>query len=183
LSAADVVDGAFPEGDATWTDEAGRVCAVLVADCMPVLFCDRDGSRVAAAHAGWRGLAGGVLEATLDAGGFAPEQTMAWLGPSIGPTRFEVGADVLAAFVDAAGSTTDDATDDAVDDVVAAFTPHAPGKWLADLPALARIRLRAAGVHTVHACGLCTMSDAERFYSYRRDRVTGRMAALVWIED
>ena len=175
MDAAEVADGTFPEADASWTAGAGRVCAVLVADCMPVLFCDRTGDRVAAAHAGWRGLAGGVLEATMDAAGFVPDRTLAWLGPAIGPACFEVGDDVRAAFVDAAGTT--------VAEVRAAFVPHAPGKWLADLAALARIRLGAVGVQAVLASNQCTMSDARRFYSYRRDGITGRMAAAIWIAE
>ena len=162
------------EADASFTSKPGRVCAVLVADCMPILFANRDGTRVAAAHAGWRGLAGGIVEATLSASGLVPDEMMAWLGPSIGPTRFEVGADVRDAFFADAGPRGGQ--------VAAAFVPHGPGKWLADLPALARIRLAACGVVDVHASGLCTMSDARRFYSYRRDGVTGRMAALIWID-
>ena len=169
------LDGSFPEADASWTTTPGRVCAVQVADCLPVLLCDRDGTRVAAAHAGWRGLCAGVLEATIAAGALRPERTMAWLGPAIGPRRFEVGDDVREAFIDAAGPT--------VDETRAAFVPHAQGKWLADLPKLARIRLRAAGVRDVRASDLCTVADPGRFYSYRRDGVTGRMVALIWIED
>ena len=158
------------EADASFTDMPGIVCAILVADCMPVLFCDRQGTRVAAAHAGWRGLAAGVLEATLAAGGFDLRDTMAWIGPAIGPTRFEVGHDVRDAFV------ANDATH------AQAFTRHGETKWLADLPRLARMRLQACGVNDVVQSGLCTASDATRFYSYRRDGVTGRMAALIWID-
>jgi hypothetical protein len=161
------------EADASFATEPGVVCAILVADCMPVLFCDVDGTRVAAAHAGWRGLAAGVLEATLAGSGLDPARTMAWIGPAIGPERFEVGADVRDAFLAVADDRA--ATD-------AAFAPHADGKWLADLPELARLRLVARGVATIRASGLCTASDPTRFYSYRRDRVTGRMAALIWIE-
>ena len=160
------------EADASFTDARGVVCAILVADCMPVLFCNREGTRVAAAHAGWRGLAAGVLEATLDASGLAPRDTIAWIGPAIGPTRFEVGADVRDAFLvkhTACGAG-------------AAFKPHGHGKWHADLPALARMRLNAHGVVDVFESGLCTASDAARFYSYRRDGATGRMAALIWID-
>ncbi len=172
----DVVDASegradeAPRADASFTIEPGVVCAILVADCMPVLFCDRAGTRVAAAHAGWRGLAAGVLEATLHAGGFVPSDTIAWIGPAIGPTRFEVGRDVREAFVD----------QDA--EHAAAFTPHGDAKWLADLPALAVHRLRRAGVIEVAQSRLCTASDSARFYSYRRDGATGRMAALVWME-
>jgi YfiH family protein len=175
IDAALAVDGSFPEADAAWTTMPGRVCAVQTADCLPVLLCDRDGTRVAAAHAGWRGLCGGVVEATIAAAGLRPDRTMAWLGPAIGPRRFEVGDDVRDAFLDAAGST--------VDQIRAAFEPHAPGKWLADLARLARIRLHAAGVRDVTHSDLCTVSDPERFYSYRRDGITGRMVAVIWIED
>jgi YfiH family protein len=163
------------DADASFSAVPGEVCAILVADCMPVLFCDRVGTRVAAAHAGWRGLVGGVLEATLAASGLVAEKTMAWIGPAIGPSRFEVGDDVRDAFIAASGG-------EAVEAVEAAFVPRAAGKWLADLPALARLRLACCGVRDVHASGLCTASDPQRFYSYRRDGVTGRMAALIWID-
>ena len=163
-----------PAADAAYTALPGRVCAILVADCMPVLFTDRLGTRVAAAHAGWRGLAGGVLENTLAASGLVPEETLAWIGPAIGPSRFEVGDDVRDAFMATAGS--------GVAAVAACFRPHTAGKWLADLSALARLRLAACGVGSIHESGLCTASDARRFYSYRRDGITGRMAALIWID-
>jgi YfiH family protein len=156
------------EADASVTSAEGVVCAVQMADCLPVLFASVDGSRIAAAHAGWRGLAAGVLENTLEALECAPAGLMAWLGPAIGPECFEVGADVLEAFV-----TRDAGAGDC-------FRPHGPGKWLANLPALARRRLLAAGLTRVHGGGLCTYSDPGRFFSHRRDRVTGRMAALVW---
>jgi YfiH family protein len=174
VAAAQVESPHAIEADASYATTPGQVCAILVADCMPVLFCNRDGTRVAAAHAGWRGLAAGVLEETIAASGLVPDETMAWIGPAIGPSRFEVGDDVRDAFI--AKSEADVAA------VTAAFKPHAPGKWLADLPTLAAIRLASCGVHEVRASGLCTASDAERFYSYRRDGVTGRMAALIWIE-
>ncbi|MGI9026573.1 MAG: peptidoglycan editing factor PgeF [Burkholderiaceae bacterium] len=166
----DAFDGAAVEADASFTNAPGIICAILVADCMPVLLCDRQGTRVAAAHAGWRGLATGVLEATLATGGFDPRDTMAWIGPAIGPTRFEVGDDVRDAFI-----TTDAA-------YAQAFSRHGETKWLANLARLARMRLHACGVTDVVASGLCTASDAQRFYSYRRDGVTGRMAALIWID-
>ena len=168
-----VVDAASaeiePEADAAIASSPDRVCAVLVADCMPVLFCDRHGTRVAAAHAGWRGLARGVLEATVAAFDVPPADVLAWLGPAIGPQHFEVGDDVRDAFLghDRAAA--------------AAFAALGKGKWLADLEALARRRLAACGVHAVFGGGLCTVSELERFYSFRRDRVTGRMAALIWL--
>lgn len=162
------------EADASFATKPDLVCAILVADCMPVLFCDRAGTRVAAAHAGWRGLAAGVLEATIAASGLDPAETVAWIGPAIGPSRFEVGDDVRDAFVAAANGD--------VRCVEAAFAPHVNGKWLADLPGLARARLAAVGVREVVASGLCTATDATRFYSYRRDGVTGRMASLIWLD-
>lgn len=161
--------GMQPVADAAWTSRAGVVCAVMTADCLPVVFCDRRGCHVAVAHAGWRGLAGGVLEATLAAVPVLPGETLAWLGPCIGPTAFEVGEDVRAAFCDTVPAD------------VAAFAPAArAGHWYADLVALARRRLRRAGVTSIHGGHWCTYRDPERFYSYRRDGVTGRMATLIW---
>lgn len=157
-----------PEADASVARAAGTVCAILVADCLPVLFCDRDGHCVGAAHAGWRGLAGGVLARTVARMPAAASDLIAWIGPGIGPAAFEVGDDVWQAFcMDHAENA-------------AAFRRHTPGKWLCDLPALARNALRRAGVSRIHASGLCTHGDPKRFFSYRRDGVTGRMAALVW---
>ena len=156
--------------DAAFTRQAGRVCAVMTADCLPVLFCDRAGSIVAAAHAGWRGLLGGVLESTLAAMAIAPEHVLAWLGPAIGPSAFEVGDEVRAAFVaelPAAGE---------------AFAPCGQGKWLADLYALARLRLARAGVTAVYGGNACTYSDPAHYFSYRRDGVTGRMVTLIWLD-
>jgi YfiH family protein len=145
----------------------------MIADCLPVLFTNRAGTHVAAAHAGWRGLAGGVIANTVqrlrDAGVDSAE-LLAYIGPGIGPGAFEVGEDVYDAFM------SQDAQSHA------AFAPHAPGKWLADLFALARRALSRAGVTRVHGGGLCTYSDPARFYSYRRDKVTGRMAAFIWRE-
>jgi len=157
------------QADASVARVPGRVCAVLTADCLPTLFCDRAGSVVAAAHAGWRGLANGVLEATVAAMAVAPDEILVWLGAAIGPDRFEVGADVRAAFCDRDPRC------------VGAFKPAA-GKWLADLYALARIRLALVGVHAVFGGGLCTYTDAQRFYSYRRDAATGRMASMIWLD-
>ncbi len=157
------------EADAAAAFESGTVCAVLTADCLPVLFCDRRGSRVAAAHAGWRGLAAGVLEASVAALDCEPAEILAWLGPAIGPQAFEVGEEVREAFVRDLPAAT------------AAFLPGQPGKWLADIYQLARLRLARAGVSQVYGGGLCTHADAERFYSYRRDKATGRMATLIWL--
>jgi purine-nucleoside/S-methyl-5'-thioadenosine phosphorylase / adenosine deaminase len=159
------------EADAAVARNPGSVCTVLVADCLPVLLTDRAGSVVAAAHAGWRGLAAGVLESTVDAMGSASDELLAYLGPAIGPSAFEVGADVRDVFL----SRSADAT--------SAFVAHKPGKWLADLFALARQRLREIGVTQIYGGGLCTYSDRRRFFSHRRDKVTGRMAALIWLSD
>lgn len=166
--------GAVARADAAISAQVGRPLVIMTADCLPVLFCDLDGTVVGAAHAGWRGLAACVLERTLDALRVrAPHasQWLAWLGPSIGPARFEVGADVFDAFVrdDPAAS--------------AAFRPAAqPGKWWADLPQLARRRLSRAGVVRVFGEALCTVGDADRIFSYRRDGVTGRFASLIWLD-
>lgn len=163
-----------PEADASLTTERGVACTVQVADCMPVLLAAPGASGVAAAHAGWRGLAGGVLQRTVEAlcqaSGCRPSDLRAWLGPCIGPRRFEVGPDVLAGFkVD-----PDDADPKH-------FAASAPGKWLAHLPAIAHDRLTALGVRMVHGGTACTVEDASSFFSYRRDRVTGRHAAAVWL--
>jgi YfiH family protein len=157
------------EADASWSAAPGVACAILTADCLPVLFCDRAGTRVAAAHAGWRGLAGGMLEATLDALDCAPDEVLVWLGPAIGPQAFEVGPEVREAFLSGYPQAE------------AAFRPSAnPGKSLADLYQLARIRLAARGVTAVYGGGLCTWNDP-RFYSYRRAARTGRFASLIWL--
>lgn len=166
---ADDIDSA-PRADASIARRAGTVCAITIADCVPVLVTNRAGTLVAAAHAGWRGLSRGVLENTVGAMGVRPEELLAYLGPGIGPRAFEVGGDVREAF------TTRDA------DAESAFVPCRPGKWLADLYALARGALARAGVTRVYGGGFCTVSDARRFFSYRRDRTTGRMAALIWRE-
>ncbi|MFN7086296.1 MAG: peptidoglycan editing factor PgeF [Burkholderiales bacterium] len=149
------------------------VCAVMIADCLPVLLCDRKGSVVAAAHCGWRGLSAGIIQNTVRAmceTGVAPGELLAYLGPAIGPAAFEVGADVHDVFV---GRNPHAAQ---------AFRPHRPGKWLADLFMLARQALGRAGVADVYGGGWCTVSEPRRFFSYRRDQTTGRMAALVWRE-
>lgn len=168
VDAAQASEGA--EADASFSTEPGVVCAVMTADCLPVLFADRAGGAVAAAHAGWRGLAGGVLEETL-ARFEEPARVMAWLGPAIGPRAFEVGDEVRAAFCEAQAEAEH------------CFLPNGPGHWLADIYALARLRLGAAGVGEVYGGGRCTYSEPELFYSYRRSRRTGRMASLIWIEE
>jgi YfiH family protein len=169
-----------PCADATVTSEPGVACVVMVADCLPVLFCDTRGRAVGAAHAGWRGLCAGVLEQAAQAVARRAGEgavVQAWLGPAIGPTAFEVGRDVFDAFVDSAPANERDAT-------VAAFVAHktAAQKYFADLHALARLRLRRAGVSSVSGVDACTVSDPARFYSYRREPVTGRFAALVWLD-
>jgi hypothetical protein len=156
--------------DAAVAFTRGPVCAVLVADCLPVFLAGRAGDRVGIAHAGWRGLAAGVVEATIAALDCDARELVAWLGPSIGPSAFEVGDEVRAALL---------AHDEEAD---AAFRRGRPGRWLADLPALARRRLGAAGVPQVGGGGYCTVTDSARFYSYRRDGATGRMAALAWLD-
>jgi YfiH family protein len=159
-----------PQADGAVARGAGIVCAVRSADCLPVLFTDRDGSVVAAAHAGWRGLATGVLEAAVAALRVKPADVLAWLGPAIGPRVYEVGADVFAACC---------ATDPGA---AACFAGQRPGKWLADLYALAKRRLARAGVAAIHGGGSCTFSESSRFYSHRRDgAMAGRMVTAIWI--
>lgn len=164
--------GSEPEADAAVTSTPGTVLAILTADCLPVLFCADDGSEVGAAHAGWRGLAAGVLEATVAAMRTPPERLLAWLGPAAGPHDYEVGVEVYDAFV------SQDWT------AGRAFTSTRPHHWNVDLYTLARDRLQRAGVGAdrIHGGGLSTIGDAQRFYSHRRDQRTGRMASLVWIE-
>jgi YfiH family protein len=159
-----------PTGDAAVAWGAGHVCAIRVADCMPVLFAARDGSAVAAAHAGWRGLAAGVLEATVRRLAVPPSQLIAWMGPAIGSAHFEVGDEVRAAFT---------ATDAGA---ASAFVANERGRWQCDLYALARRRLTAIAVSGIYGGGWCTFADSERFFSYRRNSQCGRMAALIWIE-
>jgi polyphenol oxidase len=157
------------EGDAATARMQNRVCAIRVADCMPVLLADEGAGVIGAAHAGWRGLSAGVIENTIDAMGIAAEKILAWLGPAIGPEVYEVGDEVRAVFVQG---------DRAAE---AAFLPSRPGHWLLDLYAVARQRLRARGVERIFGGGYCTYSDVKRFYSYRRDRTSARMAAYLWL--
>jgi YfiH family protein len=158
------------EADAAFTRDPETVCAVMTADCLPVLFCDRAGTVVAAAHAGWRGLASGVLEATVARMKVPAGDLLVWLGPAIGPMSFEVGDEVRAIFVGSAPSA------------VFAFKPQSPGKWLADIYQLARQRLEAIGVVSIFGGDRCTLRETEHFFSFRRDGVTGRMATLIWID-
>ena len=178
VGAADAAAGApIHEADGSVTTEAGVACVVQAADCLPVLLAAPEGRAVGAAHAGWRGLAGGVVEAAVAAvsaaASCAPDEISAWLGACIGPTKFEVGADVVAAFGVDPGAAADVAT--------TRFVARGGGKWRADLPGLARDRLAAAGVRRVEGGRWCTVTDSSRFFSFRRDGVTGRMAAAIWI--
>jgi YfiH family protein len=159
-----------PEADAAYAHRPRTVCAVLTADCLPVLFCDQAGTVVAAAHAGWRGLCSGVIEQTLRAMDRPATALLAYLGPAIGTGAYEVGDEVRQAFVAAEPESGD------------AFAPGKPGKFYADLYALARRRLARSGVTRVYGGGYCTYTERERFYSYRRDGTTGRMASLIWME-
>ena len=157
------------EADGAVAHAPGVVCAVLTADCVPVLLCDKAGSVAGVAHAGWRGLAAGILEAVVHAMGSPPREMLAYLGPAIGPLAYEVGEEIREVFVDRDPGAG------------AAFAPRRHGKYLADLYRLARRRLAAAGVFEVYGGGFCTAGE-ERFFSFRRDGITGRMASFVWIE-
>ncbi|HLA35168.1 MAG TPA: peptidoglycan editing factor PgeF [Rhodocyclaceae bacterium] len=160
------------EADASFSRTPGIVCAVLTADCLPILLCDRAATVVAAIHAGWRGLASGVIESTLAAIGAPPSHLMAWFGAAISAAHFEVGDEVRAAFV---------AHDPAAAQAFA--SGREPGKWMADLPRLARRRLQALGINPsrIASADFCSVRDHELFYSYRRDGITGRMASLIWL--
>ncbi len=174
--AADTPDGQSADG--AWTRQRGVACTVMVADCLPILLCDRQGTQVAAVHAGWRGLAGhngmGILETICKTWGAPADDVLVWLGPCIGPTAFEVGDDVRHAFT----ATWADAQD--------CFQPLTPGKWLADLEGLARQRLALLGVTKIYgndgSAPWCTVGNPLRFFSHRRDRVSGRQAACIWLD-
>jgi YfiH family protein len=155
-----------PEADAILSSTSGQVCAVLTADCLPVLLCDTRGKQVAAAHAGWRGLAAGVLQKVVERMRAKPGELMAWLGPAIGPSAYEVGDEVMSAFAD---------------DLSFCFYPHVD-RWLLDLYAAARSILTQSGVPSISGGDFCTFSNAAQFYSYRRDGVTGRMASVIWLD-
>jgi YfiH family protein len=170
IDAAHVPSGKVVDADASISRQPGVVCAVLTADCLPVLLCDEEARVVGVAHAGWRGLAAGVIESTVVAMAEPAAKLSAWLGPAIGPQKFEVGHDVFAAFV------THDA--DAAD----AFHSQGQGKWLCDIYKLARQRLAALGVRRIASADFCTVRDTEQFFSYRRDGVTGRFASCIWLE-
>ena len=162
--------GRVVTADASWTATPGIACTAMTADCLPALFCDRAGSRVAAAHAGWRGLAAGILEATLDSLAVPADEVLVWLGPAIGPQAFEVGPEVRQTFVEQ------------LPEAAKAFVPSQnAGKFMADIYELARLRLAVRGVTAVYGGGFCTVTDP-RFFSYRRSPRTGRFASLVWLE-
>ena len=158
-----------PQADAAVTSTPGTVLAILTADCLPVVFAAKDGSEIAAAHAGWRGLCAGILEATVAAMATSPGDVVAWLGPAAGPQAYEIGEEVFNAFTARDGRAR------------MAFLPTRPGHWKVDLYMLARQRLLDAGVTDVHGGGLCTISDPARFFSHRRDGRSGRIATLAWI--
>ena len=164
------ISGSPRPADAAFTRRTGRVCAILTADCLPILLAADSGDLVAAMHAGWRGLAGGVIEATVRALGVAPARLMAWLGPAIGPQHFEVGSEVREALLQA--------------DLGAegAFVANARGRFMADLMALARRRLVTLGVGRIYGGGLCTFGDGARYFSHRREGITGRQATLIWLD-
>jgi len=172
LHTTQVVDAAEVQqpvqADASYSCEDKVVCAVMTADCLPVFFTADNGSEVAVAHAGWRGLASGILEATLEKLSTAPDHILCWLGPAIGPQQFEVGGEVRKAFLSAHTETEQ------------AFTVKNDEKWLADIYQLARLRLQAAGVDQVFGGNFCTYNNQQQFFSYRRDKDTGRMASLIW---
>jgi YfiH family protein len=158
------------DADASFTSQPETVCVIMTADCIPVLVCDKAGKHVAAIHAGWRGLASGVIEETLKTMQIDPENLLVWLGPAIGPNKFEVGEDVHKIF------TSEDVNAESC------FKPHTPGKWLADLHSLARLRLQRSGVNNVYSSDYCTHTHDDMFYSYRRDGAnSGRMASVIWI--
>ncbi len=156
--------------DACIAHRSGSVCVVMTADCLPVLLCDKAGSVVAAVHAGWKGLAAGVIETTVQAMDVPPQNLMAWLGPAISRQAFEVGEEVRAVFVDAEQQAA------------AAFIPGQAGKYLADIYALARLRLKALGISQIYGGDRCTYSEPDRFFSYRRDGVTGRQGTFIWLD-
>lgn len=168
---ADINSLATCRADAFYTNNASIVCAVLTADCLPVFIADSHGNEVAVAHAGWKGLLKGVIEQAVGRFEANREELSVWLGPAIGPKQFEIGTEVVAAFKDEAGD----------DDISHAFVGLSKEKWLADIYALARFRLKRLGINNVTGGDFCTVTDSQMFYSYRRDGITGRMASLIWI--
>ena len=159
------------KADAVFSNQPGEICNVLTADCLPLLFCNRQGTVIAAAHAGWRGLAEGVIESTVDAMQQNSKDIIVWLGPAIGPDSFEVGQDVFDAFVNKDKQA------------IKAFTKTDDEHYLADIYHLARLKLNKIGIEQIFGGGLCTFSDEKKFYSFRRNPVTGRMASMIWIDE
>jgi hypothetical protein len=158
------------KADASFTDQPGQVCVVMTADCLPVLLCNRQGTYVAAIHAGWRGLANGVIENTVKAINLPPSDILVWLGPAIGPAVYELGQEVLDCFVEDNPEARH------------SFVPSSKsGHWLGNLYSLARLRLKKLNIHAIYGGDYCTYTDKERFFSYRRDGSTGRMASLIWM--
>ncbi len=160
----------LPDADASFSDRPGHVCTVMTADCLPLLFCNLKGNKVAAAHAGWRGLADGVIENTVASLNESPHRILVWLGPAIGAQAFEVGEEVRDIFVNELPASAE------------AFQQNRSGHFLADIYQLARLRLKALGIEAVYGGEYCTFTDADHFYSYRRDGKTGRQASLIWFE-
>ena len=158
------------QADGAFTDKPGTVCVIMTADCLPVLLCNRSGTKVAAVHAGWRGLLNGVIEQAVDRFNEPVDELLVWLGPAIGSRAFEVGDEVRTEFVQSD------------EEAITAFENNRPGHWLADIYQLARVRLQKRGIRSIYGGGECTYTDAGRFFSYRRDGVTGRMATLIWID-
>lgn len=157
--------------DGSYTTSQNKVCVVMTADCLPILLCNLSGTQIAAVHAGWRGLADGVVESALNCFNPSDEKIIAWIGPAIGKTFYEVGDDVRDRFLEINSNFNK------------AFQPHKQSKWLSDMNLLARMRLEKAGVSDIFSENFCTFADSDRFFSYRRDGVTGRMASLIWIAD
>ena len=162
--------GCLPQADACIARHRDAVCVVMTADCLPVLLCDKQGSVVGAAHAGWKGLAAGVIQAAVQVMEVAPQNLMAWMGPAISQQAFEVGDEIRTLFVEADAKTA------------GAFIAGQPGKWFADIYALARLRLNELGITRIYGGGYCTYRERERFFSYRRDGATGRMGTFIWLE-
>lgn len=163
--------GQGQRGDASIASKPGPVCAILTADCLPLLLCDRQGTRVAAVHVGWRGLAAGIIKATVSVLQVPGENLLAWLGPAIGPKVFEVGTEVKQIFLNQNRRSA------------SAFRTHGQNRWLADIYQLARLHITSLGIRSIYGGQYCTVTDPDRFYSYRRDGKTGRMATLIWLTD
>lgn len=174
LAEGSIPEATRPEADALYCRESNKACCILTADCLPVFFCDQSGDEIALAHAGWRGLVGGVLENTLAQFKAKPQNIIAWFGPAIGPCHFEVGSEVKDAFIRASVASLRQ-------EIATAFTPSKNSeKWMADLFNLAKIRLKATGLKQIYGGGLCTFCEEERFYSYRRNNKTGRLVSVIW---